>query len=77
MPEWKLTRRLTNKTNNMRYNGNNKEIKDAILKENQPYLYSELNRLTKLELLDVIQSRDERQPMKETRICFMALQPLQ
>ena len=44
----------------MRYNGNNKEIKDAILKENQPYLYGELNRLTKLELLDIIQSRDER-----------------
>jgi len=44
----------------MRYNGNNKEIKEAILKENQPYLYSELNRLTKLELLNIIQSRDER-----------------
>ena len=52
--------RLTNKTNNVRYNGNNKEIKEAILKENQPYLYSELNRLTKLELLNIIQSRDER-----------------
>jgi hypothetical protein len=47
------------KTNNMRYNGNNKEIKEAILKENQPYTYENLGRYTKLDLLGIIDQRSD------------------
>ena len=41
----------------MKYNGNNKETKDAILKENQPYIYDNLSRYTKLDLLGIIDHR--------------------
>ena len=41
----------------MRYNGNNKETKEAILKENQPYIYENLGRYTKLDLLGIIDHR--------------------
>ena len=41
----------------MRYNGNNKETKEAILKENQRYLYENLGKYTKLDLLGIIDQR--------------------
>ena len=44
----------------MRYNGNNKETKEAILKENQPYIYEKLKGYTKLDLLNIIDNRTER-----------------
>jgi len=43
----------------MKYNGNNKETKEAILKDKMPYLYGELKRLTKLDLLEIISLRDD------------------
>ena len=43
----------------MKYNGNNKETKDAILKENQRYLYENLGRYTKLDLLGIIDSKSD------------------
>ena len=43
----------------MRYNGNNKETKEAILRENQPYIYENLGRYTKLDLLGIIDHRCE------------------
>ena len=44
----------------MRYNGNNKETKNAILKESQAYLYENLKQYTKLDLLGIIENRTER-----------------
>tara|TARA_R110002167_G_scaffold354204_1_gene567762 strand:+ start:273 stop:623 length:351 start_codon:yes stop_codon:yes gene_type:complete len=43
----------------MKYNGNNKETKEAILKENQPYIYENLSRYTKLDLLGIIDHRSD------------------
>lgn len=43
----------------MKYNGNNKETKAAILKENQPYIYENLGRYTKLDLLGIIDSKSD------------------
>lgn len=37
----------------------NTETKEAILKDKMPYLYGELKRLTKLDLLEIISLRDE------------------
>jgi len=44
----------------MKYNGNNKETKKAILKDNQAYLYKNLKGYTKLDLLGIIDNRTER-----------------
>ena len=43
----------------MKYNGNNKETKEAILKENQQYLYENLSKYTKLDLLGIIDSKSD------------------
>jgi len=46
--------------NIMKYKGNNKETKEAILKDNQAYLYKNLKQYTKLDLLGIIENRTER-----------------
>jgi hypothetical protein len=44
----------------MRYNGNSKEIKKAILSESMPYLMERLDRMSKLELAEIIERDNER-----------------
>ena len=45
----------------MRYNGNNKETKKAILKENQSYLMERLDKTSKLELVEIIERDNDRE----------------
>ena len=54
----------------MKYNGNSKETKKEILKDKMPYLYGELERLTKLDLLEIISIRDESSDKKRLESMF-------
>ena len=54
----------------MKYNGNSKETKKEILKDKMPYLYGELERLTKLDLLEIISIRDDNSNEKRLESLF-------
>lgn len=44
----------------MKYNGNNKETKKAILSESMPYLMERLDKTSKLELVEIIERDNDR-----------------